>query len=269
MSQALSIDNFIDCHAEDLNIAICGKLAIARAILAAEAESTLGGERRRRGQLIDFSKSSDTWYNKFFQILTENCRLKDLPDRLRRVAIVTFNYDRCIEHYLFNAVQNYYGVGDQQAAAILGDLEIHHPYGMVGGLPWMKKSIEVEFGADIESDQLVAVSRELRTFTEGTDPRVSNIDDIRSSMRSARRVVFLGFAFHPLNMNLLYGGSQTVGPNAQRVFCSSYGISESNRQLIREELIVKTGASDRDVQIPIGLTCSKLLDEFHRSLSMA
>src|SRR4051812_45241955 len=39
MPQAASIDNFIDAHRDDVRIAQCGKLAIARCILKAEADS--------------------------------------------------------------------------------------------------------------------------------------------------------------------------------------------------------------------------------------
>src|SRR5437016_3785299 len=41
MPQATSIDNFIDSHRDDTDIALCGKLAIARCILQAEAASLM------------------------------------------------------------------------------------------------------------------------------------------------------------------------------------------------------------------------------------
>ena len=46
MPQALSIDNFIDSHRGDERIAICGKLAIVRAILDAEKQSKLFVDRK-------------------------------------------------------------------------------------------------------------------------------------------------------------------------------------------------------------------------------
>ena len=58
MPQAISIDNFIDCHADVPKIAVCGKLAIARAILAAEAKSTLTINRQNSYNKLDFSKNS-------------------------------------------------------------------------------------------------------------------------------------------------------------------------------------------------------------------
>jgi hypothetical protein len=41
MSQAISIDNFIDAHNGDEKIELCGKLATVRAILRAERSSSL------------------------------------------------------------------------------------------------------------------------------------------------------------------------------------------------------------------------------------
>ena len=107
MPQAISIDNFIDSHADEPKIAVCGKLAIARAILAAEGRSALAISPNNINNKLNFTKCTTTWFNAFFQLLTENCRIEDLPARLKSIAIVTFNYDRCIEHFMFNAVQNY------------------------------------------------------------------------------------------------------------------------------------------------------------------
>lgn len=39
MPQSISIDNFIDSHKGDKEIELCGKLAIVRAVLEAEAKS--------------------------------------------------------------------------------------------------------------------------------------------------------------------------------------------------------------------------------------
>jgi hypothetical protein len=46
MPQAISIDNFIDAHQGDAELELCGKLAIARAILQGERQSLLFVDRR-------------------------------------------------------------------------------------------------------------------------------------------------------------------------------------------------------------------------------
>lgn len=268
MPQAISIDNFIDCHADEPKIAVCGKLAIARAVLAAEAKSSLTVDRRNTYNKLDFARNSSTWFNAFVQLLTENCRVEALHERLSSVAVITFNYDRCFEHYLFNAIQNYYGVNAAVAAEVLQNLEVHHPYGMVGSLPWMRRQTSVDFGGDLHVAELATVAQQLRTFTEGTDPAVSDIEQIRNTIGNARRLVFLGFAFHRLNMDLLFGPSASQEKTTSGVFGTALGISPSDCNVILGELSAKTGLPDGSIQLRNELTCAKLVQEYWRSLSL-
>ena len=269
MPQAISIDNFIDCHVDEPKIAVCGKLAIARAILAAEAKSTLIVDKTNIRNKLDFVKNSETWFNSFFQRLTENCGVEDLPARLRSVGVITFNYDRCFEHYLFNAIQNYYGVPPEKSAALLESLEIHHPYGMVGGLPWMRRPPSIYFGADVHVSELVAVSRQLRTFTEGTNPNVSDIESIRATVSGARTLAFLGFAFHRLNMELLFGAASSGATKpTQALFGSALGISPRKCLVIANKLSAHTGLSNGQMQLRNDLTCATLFQEYSDDLSL-
>ena len=279
MPQAISIDNFIDCHAGDTGIAVCGKLAIARSILAAEGKSSLNISKGNIYNKLNFAGTTKTWLNGFFQILTENCRVEDLPSRLQRVGVVSFNYDRCFEHYLFHAIQNYHGIGPERAAEILSNLDVHHPYGMVGKLPWMSVEQPVEFGADVDVRQLVAIAEQLRTFTEGTDPGASHIEEIRSTVRQGSRLVFMGFAFHRLNMELLFGPlDSAVEQPPQSIYGTALGISHSDCEVIKDELAMHINPNEQTRvlelrQLPIwlrnDLACAGLVQEYRRSLSLA
>lgn len=268
MPQAISIDNFIDCHANEPKIAVCGKLAIARAILSAEAKSTLAVNEKQAHCQMDFARYSSTWFNGFFQLLTEHCSIEALADRLREVVIVSFNYDRCLEHYLFNAIQNYYGVRPDKAAELIDNLEIYHPFGKVGSLPWIGGDNTIGFGSEVDVDQFILVSQQIRTFTEGTDPSNSNIKLIRATINSARRIVFLGFAFHRLNMELLFDTAGSTTKETQIIFGSALGISPSDCSIIRSELSSKTGLSNELVELRNDATCAKLVQEYWRSLSL-
>ena len=110
MPQAISIDNFIDTHSENKCIEFCGKLAIVRSILLAERESKLYFDKSNINSKINFDKLKDTWFSRFFMLLTENCKISDLPQRLKSNTFIIFNYDRCIEHFLYYSIQNYYGI---------------------------------------------------------------------------------------------------------------------------------------------------------------
>ncbi|MEP7013468.1 MAG: hypothetical protein ABJC13_24360 [Acidobacteriota bacterium] len=269
MPQALSIDNFIDSHRSDEAITLSGKLAIAWCILEAESKSILTVDRRNIYNKLDFSKASPTWFNAFFQILTENCQESDLPDRLSKVAIICFNYDRCLEHYLHSSFQNYYGMKVEDSIAALARIEIYHPYGTVGKLPWQHKD-GVDFGVTPEPMQLYALAGELRTFSEGVDPSKSDILEIRSLVESAERIAFLGFAFHRLNMQLLF--SPPAGLRAKKsckIYATAHGISTSDVREIEAELSDFGHLQAANIFLRNDLRCAELFHEFWRSLSLS
>ncbi|MGB5746556.1 MAG: hypothetical protein WBM69_06215, partial [Desulfobacterales bacterium] len=131
LSQAISIDNFIDAHRDNNKIALCGKLAIVRSILDAEKRSLLYFEKIRSDSTINFNSIENTWYTPFFQLLTENCEKNDLKDRFETITLIIFNYDRCIEQYLYHSLQNYYGISEGEADEFVKKISIYHPYGIV------------------------------------------------------------------------------------------------------------------------------------------
>lgn len=267
MPQAVSIDNFIDSHRGDQLIATCGKLAIARCILAAEARSKLQFDRSNTNNKMNFRGLQDTWFNLFFRVLVEDCNQGDLAERFRKLVIITFNYDRCIEHFLHSSLQNYYGMTAKESAAVLTSLEIHHPYGKVGSLPWQGHRGAIEFGAEPSAAGLIELSKQLRTFTEGTDAEESEIAALRTSLGSAHRIVFLGFAFHRLNLELLLPGRTTGSSRTARpVFATALGISESDAQVIAQDLACRLDFDS--INIRTDLTCSKLFSEYSRSMSL-
>ncbi|HEX3530677.1 MAG TPA: hypothetical protein VH988_26740 [Thermoanaerobaculia bacterium] len=269
MPQAMSIDNFIDSHRENERIALCGKLAIARCILAAEANSSLQFDRSNIYNKMNFSSLEPIWFNAFFQLLTESCQRQDLAARFQKVGVISFNYDRCIEHYLHSALQNYYRLKSEEAAEVLSALEVHHPYGKVGVLPWMDANAGIEFGAPPDAKQLIEVAGKLRTFTEGTDASTSDISVVRTSVATAERIAFLGFAFHRINLELLFPGPRSKGPPDMRpIYATALGISQSDAKLIAEDLAVMRNVLLERIHIRTDLTCSQLFQEYRRSLSL-
>lgn len=271
MPQALSIDNFIDTHRRDDKIELCGKLAIVRSILAAESRSELYvDEQKRERRHPEFRNLQDTWYTSFFQLLTENCRLEDLVERARSITLIIFNYDRCVEHFLYHALQNYYKASPQEAAEIVQTIEIHHPYGKVGFLPWQQRSAAVEFGADPSPQQLLDLASQIKTFTEGTDPFSSEIASIRTSMLQASIVVFLGFAFHRLNMRLIAPGEAERGQRKKLIcYATAKGISKSDCENLVAEINGAFGDPENKLNIRNDLTCHGLFQEYWRGLSLS
>ena len=269
MPQAISIDNFIDSHRNDERITVCGKLAIARCILTAEAESLLFVNRQEVNSRKKFTDVDGTWFNAFFQLLTENCQEAEIDQRFSQVAIVSFNYDRCIAHYLHGALQNYYGISAERAAQAMNNLQIFHPYGSVGQLPWQAQSNGVDYGLKPSGPNLVKISEGIRTFTEGIDPNHSRIVEIRRTLEQAKRIVFLGFAFHRLNLSLLFPGLADGQQILNRsTYATGHGISDADGQEIRRELSNLGAVFQERFNFRNDLTCTKLFREYWRSLSL-
>lgn len=268
MPQAPSIDNFIDSHRSNSHVAEVGKLSIANAILKAERESTLYiDDHTSNRNRLDFSRVSDTWFNKFFQLISLNAQLEDLPSRFERVKVITFNYDRTLEHFLYHSIQNYYGADADRAAKILSHLTVLHPYGQVGNMPWQNAETSVPFGDDVDANELALVAKTLRTFTEGTSLIDSQIVEIRKCVFDADILTFLGFAYHELNLQLLFGTPDFVSTRyLKRVFGTAKGLSESNKKAVAQEL-VKLGRFDSNqITLRRELTAAELLPEYSWSL---
>lgn len=270
MPLAQSIDNFIDSHRGNPRIAEVGKLAIGRCILKAEKGSKLFVDPSNSYNKPNFGQLGGTWFNALFGILLQHCSWEDIEDRLARLAIISFNYDRCAIHFFREALKTYYRVSQQEVDRTISKIAIYHPYGSVGPMRFQTGGPGVDFGEEPMSDDLSKYSQQLKTFTEGTDESSSEIASIRSTVRSARALVFLGFAFHPLNMKLLYGDE---GPapehDAGDVFATAMGISESDASVISAELRTLGGYSENRVRIRRDLVAATLIHEYSRHLSKA
>lgn len=266
MPQAPSIDNFIDSHRSNNQIAEIGKLAIASAILKAERQSKLYVNPENSYNKLNFSSVSDTWFNAFSQLICLNAQEEDLPERLSRVRVVTFNYDRTLEHFLFNSIQNYYGSNADRAAKILSHLIVFHPYGQVGNLPWLNSGVAVPFGGDMHSSALIQIAQTLRTFTEGTSEQESQIEQVRASIFEAEILTFLGFAYHELNLQLLFGPQRDTPVKHTQVFGTAMGFSESNKMAVAAELALLGRFDPNQITLRRELSAAQLLSEYSRSL---
>jgi hypothetical protein len=147
--------------------------------------------------------------------------LYEIDSIFKNVSFITFNYDRCIEHFLFHSIRDYYGIDENRMRELMGGLRVFHPYGAVGLLPWQTGPGEgVPFGGIEYSPKLLPISRQIKTFTERVEDDAA-LTVIRNEVAEAEVVVFLGFAFLEENMKLISPGHPT---KAKRVFATAHGI---------------------------------------------
>lgn len=270
MPQAISIDNFIDAHQGDNKLELCGKLAIARAILEAERNSHLFIDPNKPSARLHYPSLEDTWFNFFIQLLTENCTIDRLEERLSTIALIVFNYDRCIEHFLYHSLHNYYGIDWTQTETLVKKIQIYHPYGTVGSLPWYGGKYSIEFGAETNAKQLFLLASQIKTFSEGTDPDSSDITEIQNRLVESQIVLFLGFAFHRQNLGLITPPTNAhSSPDGVSYFGTAIGISKSDCEVLLSDLMKIGGAKREKIAIRNDLTCAKLFQEYWRSLSLS
>lgn len=267
MPHAISIDNFINAHRDSPFVECCAKLAIVWAILQAENRCCLNSTTGQSGRDIDFWSLEGSWLNQFMQLLTEECDRAALPGRLAAVSLVIFNYDRCVEQFICHWLSIYYGISTADAAELVMQIAIFHPYGQVGFLPWRRAEISVPFGEEPDSETLFKLTSQIKTFTEGTDPNSSDIENLRANLIEAERVVFLGFAFHPLNMGLLWGLHPSGGPGAPTsCYGTAYKVSQNDVRIIEADLKRRGRILHGQVFLD-DVPCNELFSRYRLSLS--
>lgn len=222
---SISIDNLIDAHRNDPEIAEIGKLGITKAILAAERKSKLYRRADERDEIL-FPRLAGSYLIPLFQIMTEGVAKEEAAKIFSNVTFIVFNYDRTIERFFPLALRRYYGFDQHQAEALFSEARIVHPYGRVGEFGKGKSLTSAAFGAD--RCDLRSIAQGIRTFSEGVAEE-DDQDEIAQIIKSADRAVFLGFAFHPLNMAILE--TETLGPNEfgriDAVFGTTIGLSDA------------------------------------------
>ena len=230
MPVAGSIDNYLHTHQNDHFAVRLGKLAIAYVILQAERKSALylNDVHRRLTSQLSSKKYEDSWYSPFIRMLTAGTQSGDPHALFQNVRFVVFNYDRCLELVLLLALQNYYGLPDQEALEILSGIEIIHPYGSFGSLNHGEAN-SLPFGA--EDPNLFEISQRIRTFTESVED--STVLRAQQSVAGAYALVFLGFGFLRQNMDLL---APQHPRSATRIHATTFGVSEADQVVVQEQL---------------------------------
>jgi hypothetical protein len=264
---ALSIDNYLHQHRGDKEAELCGKLAIVRAILAAESRSVMHVPSHAAPRDFPQSRLEAAWYSSLWQMLTEGCHVNDLKARFEKVAFVIFNYDRCVEHFLFYALRVFYDLSPSNAQSLLRSIEIYHPYGTVGQLPWWGDRLPaIGFGEEPGGERLLDLSKLIKTFTESVDPSHSDIVAIRELVRVASKLIILGFAFYEQNMKLLWPDSVPRDSNSGTCHATAVGISSVDVEGIKGELIDLAGMWASHIYVRNELRCHEIFGEYRRAL---
>lgn len=253
-----SIDDFLDRHSSDEAIQRVGKAAVVKSIITAERESLLVRTLRSKTTLNDLEH---TWYLKFFRMLGARVNASNARQIFDNVAFIVFNYDRCLEHFLINALQLVYGIGQNEAVATVSDCHIIHPYGVIADLPYNNSSGIPFGGADNFEFDCVSPSNGVKIFTEQIAAG-ELLQKLHAELNVAAQIVFLGFGFLDENMTLLKPAAKM---NLRPVFATAFEMSDSNIDAVKHQLAGFFAGSVQGV-LPAMLvsnqSCAALFDHY-------
>ena len=163
-----------------------------------------------------------------------------------KISVITFNYDRSLEHYVF---ENLYGLLEnsgiqrKELADVINHIPFIHVYGSLGKLPWQVgvygnapylmggNPSFVQYGG---SDTPPFTSRKdfLKVIQLMYEERKSNPEILAAKklIAEADRIFFLGFGYDPINLEIL-GLPDLL--TSQQIYGTAYGCTESEIDYIK------------------------------------
>ena len=238
-SRLPSIDAFLENRPEYVEV---GKHAIALSLIPREDPNLL-----RHG-------SEERWYEYLFGKLSgprEHFWWNNL-------SIVTFNYDRSLESFLFAALKATYGIDSPTAVKFMQLIPIMHVYGELGPFDFDGKAGR-PYTNEVTEDAVGKAVHAIQVMPEDSPSEGLKRAHVRLS--GAKIVCFLGFGYHPTNVqrlelhrfrgSLLLGSAFGLEPREIQQAAQLLNL-EMRRGLSKEELVgflgeVHLGRTDEDV----------------------
>ena len=257
----LSVDDLLKSFDENQRLVEIGKLAVAKVILDAEREGSLGKISNGEGH-DGLGQLSDSWIYQLFRHIRTTVHDNERAGIFSRFAVINFNYDRCIEQFLFIALQRAFHIDVSQAADALESLHIIHPYGSLGALDWSRAHGAIPYGAKSSQVKLPDVAKGLRTYTEQKKGGLEQ-DIISDVIKRCNMIVFLGFGFHPQNMAIL---QRPDTGSLERVFATTGTEPDGRVQVFADRIqnAIKPGPRKTSFH---GNTCDDFMREWATAIT--
>lgn len=158
-------------------------------------------------------------------------------------------------------LQSKFLINAEMAKALMGTLKIFHPYGVVGHLPWSKEKRQVGFGV-VNYGDMVGLSQEIRTFNEKIEEG-GDLKSMRDEVSAADRIVFLGFHFHPQNIELLKATPPARGSTVD-LYATAKDRSSADKLLLDDKIraMLQERGGSWNVNVERDYDCKKLVKDF-------
>jgi hypothetical protein len=238
-SQFYSIDAFLEHRPEFMEV---GKAAIATILIPYENEETL-------------LNSSTGCYRYIFNRLVQNHK----NGAKNQLTIVTFNYDRSIDHYLYTAFKAALGLSEKDAGEFMDRIPIFHVHGSLCPLPWQKKEADVCRMYNENNPDLFKYAAKCINIIHEEDRVSKSLTPVLNALGNASIVCFLGFGYHTTNLKRLLRTNWHTQPTRPQTIGTALGMTDSEQSLVRKGMKDCIGLHD--------LECLPFLRKFADFLS--
>jgi hypothetical protein len=255
-----SIDNLLDIHQNNNILVSLAKSVICKIILEKERESILSLPDDKPVRL--HGDNYRKYLGILFDIVTKSVKKEDVGSIFDKLCIVSFNYDRCLVHFFYNALQTHYNISAEEAASVMGRLNILYPYGSLAPLEWQDDSVGIRFGSSYAPFMNNVSDTYIKTFTESVEDET--VESVKSNLRLSEICVFLGFGFHEQNMELL---NPIESVPIHEFIATVVGQSPIDVDLLRSQLRSWTGGITSPGTHLLGIECSNILTHCFRLIT--
>lgn len=163
-----------------------GKMTIATYLIQREID-----ERLR--------EIEDNWYMYIFD------RLKSSFDHFDRnnIGFITFNYDRSLEQFFFEALKSRFKKSDTECSQKLANIPIIHLYGQLGLLPWQDGD-GFQYTPKLLITRIRNAMANLKLINDERHMKESEeFSEAVEMIKWAEHIYFLGFSFDETNLKRL------------------------------------------------------------------
>jgi hypothetical protein len=192
-------------------------------------------------------EAENNWYEYLFQQM--DCEFTDFPKN--KITFITFNYDRTLEFYLFNALINSYGKKEAEVAEIINQTPIIHVHGKLGNLPWQDPNgrpysdrviynfLKRSAGYERILSDIKDAAQGIKIISEIADVE-TNFAPVVSPLLDAKRIIFLGFGYNSVNLDRLFFKFKHSESQYPTIFGTCLGLTELEQRKVYDDIAKRT-----------------------------
>ncbi len=196
----MSVDAFLENQKKYDEV---GRKAIALALLPLEKSPVLFRNTMSDEELEKLKLKRESWYQTLWEQLISSPFSLD-KFKKNQLSVITFNYDRSLEHYLHQAIKSVSDPPNHEIRDALNAIPIIHVYGSLGSLAWQSNDTEISYDSSGSSYAVIRSYKNIDLIRTANPEEVSPaFQKSHKLLAEAERIFFLGFGFDQTNMRRL------------------------------------------------------------------